>query len=172
MTEQTRGVDAWKAHTSAFDRVQAVASTVSQPRSASYIASEAFVAENTARNHLERLVTLHVLVKTEQDGGARYAPDPLHTRLQTIRELLAEYDRDGLIQLKAELQTQIEEWQSEYDVSSPAELRTLAAETTTETETRAIRRTANDWDLLKYRLDIVEESIERYETYNRDPVSV
>jgi hypothetical protein len=169
MSEQTSaGVKAWKEHTTAFDRVQSVATTVSQPRSASYIADEAHVAENTARNHLERLVNLNVLLKSDGDDGARYAPDPLHTRLQTLRDLLETHDRDGLIELKAELQAQIEDWEAEYGVASPDDLRTRAAASDTASRTRELKRTANEWDLTRYRLSILEDAIENYATYTQD----
>jgi hypothetical protein len=129
MTDETPGIEAWKEHTTAFDRVQSVAATLSEPRPASYIADEAHVAENTARAHLERLVTLNVLLNTEHEDGALYSPDPLHTRIQTLRDLLEEHDRDGLIRLKVELQSKLEDWEDDYSVASPEELRTRAAVT-------------------------------------------
>lgn len=173
MAEQTPGVDAWKEHTTAFDRVQSVATTVSQPRGAAYIAEEAHVAENTARSHLKRLVNLNVLLKTERDDGDRYAPDPLHTRIQTLRDLLDEHDRSGLLELKATLQSQIEDWQTEYGVESPDALRTQAAETDTAAQTRDRKQTARDWDLARYRLSILDNAIENYATYTQDfPASV
>jgi hypothetical protein len=168
MTNQTPGVEAWKEHTTAFDRVQSVATTVSQPRSASYIADGAHVAENTARDHLERLVNLNVLLKTEHDDGALYSPDPLHTRIQTLRDLLEEHDRDGLIELKIELQSQIEEWEAEYSVTSPHELRARTAETDTASQTRELKKTARDWELALYRLSVLEDAIENYATYTND----
>lgn len=168
MAESPPGVEAWKEHTSAFDRVHAIASTVSQPRPASYIADEAHVAENTARNHLERLVDLNILLKSDQDGTTLYSPDPLHTRMQTLRELLEQHDRDELIELKANLQSQITEWRDEYGVDSPDDLRARAADTDTPAQTRKIRTTASDWELVEYRLSIVEDAIENYSTYEQD----
>jgi len=162
------GVEAWKEQTTAFDRIQSVASAVSQPQPASHIAAEAHVAENTARDHLERLVELNILLKSNQDGTALYAPDPLHTRVQMLRDLLEEHDRDGLIQLKTSLQSQTEDWQSQYDVEAPSELRDRAAETETASQTREIRNTASDWELVLYRLSIVEDAIENYNTYSED----
>jgi hypothetical protein len=168
VTEPEPGVDAWKEQTSAFDRVQSIATAVTRPRSVAYIAAEAHVAENTARDHLERLVDLNVLLEHDRDGARLYEPDPLHTRLQTLRDLLAEHDRDGLIQLKAELQSRIEGWHDEYGADSPADLRRQAAESETAAQTRDLRNTANDWDLLQYRLAIVEDAIENYGEYDRD----
>lgn len=160
-----RGVETWKEHTSAFDRVRSVAQTVTEPRSAAWIAEQAAVSENTTRGHLDRLVEMNVLRAFDATAPTTYEPDPLHTRLQTLRDLLEQYDHDGLIALKRDLQAQIEEWQQEYDVSSPTELRTLAADADSAAETMDIRRTAEDWELTAYRLDIVEEGIENYTSY-------
>jgi Fic family protein len=122
--------------------VRSVAQTVSEPRSASWIAEEAAVSENTARGHLQRLVEMNVL-RSFEDGTTTYAPDPLHTRMQTLRELIDEYDHDGLLDLKADLQAEIETWQDEYGVEDPDELRALGAETETQAETTTIRTTAS-----------------------------
>lgn len=149
----------WIEQTSAFDRVQSVATAVSEPRPASYIAEEAHVAENTARKHLERLVNLTVLIRDERNGETVYSPDPLHTRIQIIRELLQENDCDDLNQLKSELQSEIETWKTKHNVNSPSELRALASETETAAETAEIRKTANDWELIQFRLSVVEEAI-------------
>jgi hypothetical protein len=97
-----------------------------EPKSVSYITEEAHVTENTARDHLERLVELNVLLGSESSGTALYSPDPLHVRLQTLRELLEEHDRDGLIELKADLQVEIEERSEEYGVDSPDALRSYS----------------------------------------------
>lgn len=168
MTGDAPGVEAWKEHTSAFDRVRSVAETVSQPRSASSIAAEAHVAENTARDHLERLVDMNVLLKRDRDGTVLYAPDPLHTRMQLLRDLLDSHSHDELVQLKADLQDRIETWRDEYPAESPDELRERAAGAETAAETRDIRRIANDWELVRYRLNVVEDAIENYATYTRD----
>lgn len=160
MTDQTPGAEAWKEHTTAFDRVQSVATTVSKPRLASYIADEAHVAENTARDHLEQLVELNVLQKTERDNGALYSPDPLHTRTQTLRDLFEKHDRKGLIDLKNKLQSQIEDWQADYSADSPDDLRARTAETDTASQTRELKKAASRWELALYRLSVLEDAIE------------
>lgn len=167
MTDDAPGVDAWVEQTSAFDRVRSVAATLSHPRPVSYIASEAHVAENTARSHLDRLVDMNVLLKDDQGGTAVYAPDPLHVRMQTLRDLLDEHDHDGLLELKTELQEQVAAWRDENDVDSPVALRERAAESADAAETRRIREIASDWELVEYRLGIVEDAIENYTTYRR-----
>lgn len=129
---------------------------------------KAHVAENTAQDHLERLVDLNVLLKSDQEGTTLYSPDPLYIRMQALRNLLEQYDRDALIQLKAELQSKIEGWRDEYGVDSPAALRERAASTETAAQIREIRKTASDWEFVGYRLSIVEDAIGNYTTYNLD----
>jgi hypothetical protein len=168
MTETDPGIEAWKEHTSAFDRVRSVAEAVSQPQSASSIADEALVAENTARSHLERLVEMNMLLKTDSEGAALYTPDPLYVRVRTLRDLLEEYDHDGLIGFKEDLQGRIKTWRDEYDVDAPETLRERAAEAEQVEQTSEIRTAASEWELTRYRLSIVEDAIENYTTYSRD----
>lgn len=158
--------EGWKKNTSPFDRVWTVSSTLSHPRKVSYIADEASVAENTARTHLDRLVDMNILVTSDREGTTAYGPDPLYTRTQTLRELL-EQDYDELAQLKAELQARIKEWRDEYNSDSPDELREHAADIDTVADKRDVRKTASEWELVAYRLSIVEEAIENYAPYSR-----
>jgi predicted ArsR family transcriptional regulator len=155
----------WKDHQSAFDRVRSVAVTVSEPRSVAWIADQAHVAENTARDHLQRLVEMNVLQTVTGETATQYRPDPIYTRLQALRDLLDGRDRDDLLALRADLQEQVEAWQTEYDAGSPRDLREQAAHAETAAETRAMRQTANDWDIIAYRLRLVEDAIEHYTSY-------
>lgn len=159
------GIEAWKAQTSAFDRVRSIAVTLDQPQSADWIAETAQVAGNTARDHLERLVEMNVLQTVSTDGATCYRPDPLYTRMRALRDLLDERDRDELIKLRADLQEQIESWRESFDVTSLAELRARAAHAETATETRELRQAANDWNIVRYRLQLVEDAIDHYPDY-------
>lgn len=163
----TSGDAAWKEHTSAFDRVRSVALSLSEPRSAGWVADEALVAENTARRHLERLADLHVLATDTTGSAVTYYPDPVYVRIRDLRELVGEYDRDELTELAADLKADIESWEEEYDVTSPDELRsTAAAEGTSANEAMERRRAASDWELTKYRLSLIEDALSRYDEYS------
>lgn len=153
------GIDRWTDHQSAFDRVRAVARTVTQPRSASWIADHAHVTEPTAQTHLQQLVDLTVLQPTHDDP-TRYVPDPLYTRFQAIRDLLDEHDREELHHLRTTIRDQLDTIQSNYDASSPDALREHAAHTETASDTRTLRDAANEWDTLRYRHTLVETALE------------
>lgn len=159
------GAELWKEHQSAFDRVRAVAVTVSEPQSADWVAEQAHVAGNTARDHLQRLVEMNVLRTATGGTATQYEPDPLYTRMQALRDLLDNRTRDDLLELRGDLQEQVEEWQAEYGVDSSNELRERAAHANTSETTREMRRTANDWDIIAYRLQLVEDAIEHYSDY-------
>lgn len=160
-----RGVESWKEHTTPFERVRDVSLTVSEPRSAAHIAEEAAVSMETARRHLDSLVELTVVLKHDDADEPVYGPDPLYTRLQTARELLDAHDHPGLIELRDNLQAQIETWRDEHDVASPDALRECAAETDSVAETQDIRQTASEWELVEYRLDIATDVINDYAAY-------
>lgn len=164
------GDEAWKAHTSSFDRVQSVALTVSEPRPAAWIAEEALVAENTARRHLQRLAALNVLTADAGGSATTYYPDPVYVRTREVRALVDEHDRDGLAKLAAELTADVEAWRDEFDADSPDAVRAQAAdESVSAEESREGRRVASDWEHARYRLSLVEDALERYGEYTNRP---
>lgn len=170
MTDEA-GLDDWVEETTAFDRVHSIATTVSEPQPVSYIADEAHVAENTARDHIERLVDMSILLKFDHGGTSKYAPDPLHLRAELLRELLDEHDHDGLIELKETLLTHLDNWEDEYGVEEPDDLRELASETDDIETIQNLRKTASEWEHVEYRLHVVDDAIKNYDTYTRDNIA-
>lgn len=165
MADPDRGVEAWKEHTTAFDRVRSIAQALDQPRTAKYVATEAVVAETTAHDHLERLAEMNVVRTVASEDATLYEPDPLYTRFRALRRLIDEHDHEALLELKADLQQEIDEIRSQYDVDSPSTLRERAAETETAARTRTLLEDASDWDLSQYHLSIVEDAISNYSEY-------
>ncbi|QZP38225.1 winged helix-turn-helix domain-containing protein [Halobaculum magnesiiphilum] len=171
--DESEWVRTWKANASAFDRVKSVTMTLSEPQPVSWIAEEAAVSPNTARDHLRRLIDLGVVTATETAGTRHYFPDPLYTRLRDVRELLQDTTREELSEQAAELKTDIAAWKREYDVDSPAALREQAASDGVSAEEAYERtRVASDWDLARYRLSLVQDAIENYDLWTADPSSL
>lgn len=170
---ERRRVQTWKKHASAFDRVKSVTMTLTEPRPAPWIAEEAAVSPNTARDHLGRLIELGVVTATEPDGTRHYYPDPLYTRLRDVRELLEETTKRELSERAADLKSDIAAWEAEYDADSPDELRERAAAADTAAEQAyELVQTASDWELARYRLSLVQDAIENYDTWLSDSSSV
>ncbi len=166
-------VGTWKEHASAFDRVKSVTMTLSEPRSAPWIAEEAVVSPNTARDHLHRLVDLSVVTVTENDGTRRYYPDPLYTRLRDVRELLQERTKQEISENAAELKNEIAAWKAGYNADSPDTLRERAAvDDVSAEEAYEFVQIASDWELARYRLSLVQDAIKNYDTWTSDPSSI
>lgn len=167
---EASGDGAWKEHTSGFDRIQSIALSVSEPRTAAWIAGEALVAENTARRHLQRLAALNVLTADSAGGATTYYPDPVYVRTREVRALVDERDRDELVALATDLKEDVEAWRSEFDASTPDEVRVGATdETLSAAETGERRRVASDWEHARYRLSLVEDALERYGEFTDRP---
>lgn len=171
--DEPEWIGTWKEHASAFDRVKSVTMTLSEPQPAPWIAEEAAVSPNTTRDHLRRLIDLGVVTVTENDGTRHYYPDPLYTRLRDVRELLRETTKQELSEQAADLKNDIAAWKTEYDADSPDVLRERAAADDVSAE-RAYEfvRIASDWELARYRLSLVQDAIENYDTWTSDPSSL
>lgn len=160
----------WKENASAFDRVRSVAMTVSEPRTATWLAQRADVAETTARDHLGRLVEIGMLVTDDEAGATTYAPDPGYVRFRELRELVAEHSDAELADFAADLKEELEALRVEYDVESPRTLRERAvAADVPATETRELLQAASDWEHYRYRHSLLEEAVERYDEYTGQP---
>lgn len=134
-------VDSWTDSMTARERVESIATTLSEPRTANWVAEQAEVKWDTAKKHLEDLADSSLLLVTE-DG--KYVPDPTRAYFDQLRDLILTNDRE---ELRAELEAiaeRIDDWQATYDVASPEELEaTLADELSPEDVTerrRALRR--------------------------------
>lgn len=109
--------------TTGADRVRMVARQLTEPRTANWIASEADWSYEPTKRVLERLVDNGVIRRTDEGRHTTYRPD---YRQQAMHEAMALCDdADSVEQLTDRLsgiKTQIQEWKSTCDVSSPNEL--------------------------------------------------
>ncbi|MFB6242689.1 MAG: hypothetical protein ABEH80_01200 [Halobaculum sp.] len=137
----------WPEEMESRERVESVAETLRQPRSAQWVAQRANVAPKTARKYLSQFVERGALT-TEQSSGSRatlYKPDPERKMLDHVLEL-AERSTAELTTLRTEIADEIEAWQTEFDVDSPTELRLTIDESLTAAERRRRERVAHRWE--------------------------
>jgi hypothetical protein len=168
--DQPTGVDRWIESTTAFDRVRSVAFALQRPRSAREVSERAHVAEKTARDHLERLAEMDALLKGTDRGPTTYYPDPGYVRFREVRTLAREHDRDELVEQVAALKREIEGWQSEYGVETPAELRASVADVgVPEAEVYERQSIADDWELSEHRLELLREALGQYDRLTARP---
>ena len=164
------GIERWIEATSAFDRVRSVAFALQQPESAREVAEQAHVSEKTARDHLERLVEMDAVLKRTDHGPTTYYPDPGYVRYREVRSLAREHDREELVEQVAVIKREIDGWQSEYEVETPAEVRASTADVGVyEAEVYERQSVADDWELSEHRLDLLREALAGYDRLTAQP---
>lgn len=136
-------MESWTESTTAQERVETIATTLSQPRTANWVAEQAEVKWDTAKKYLDDLVESGELLETE---SGEYVPDPTRAYFDRLRELILTNDKESLRGELESIAERIDEWKRRYDVESRAELeRTLAADLDAET-VRERRRVVRRWE--------------------------
>lgn len=131
MTEDDTGVDAWIEATTPLERVRAISQTLTEPRSAAWIADKSCVSEDTARSYLDQLVDTGLLIQHDCERVSKYSPNHSHIRAQSIKDLLDEHNRTELVRLRDDLRVQTKHIEGE------------------------------ERELLEYRIGLVEDAIEQ-----------
>lgn len=172
MGDAPSGVDKWKQETKGIERVIDVVLTVEEPRTAGWVAGEAHVSEQTAREHLQLVADLGVITASTVSGVTKYHPDPSWLRFQELAQLTERYDRDELLDQVEQLKGRIESAESQFGVDSPDELRAKAADAdTTVDEVKEFRTAASEWESAIHDLQIRQQALERYDEFHRPAVT-
>ena len=158
----------WAESVSAADRVRSVATTLSEPRTANWIAGEAEVAHETASKYLDQLVADGKLETSEAGGKTVYRPDPVGQYLAEMHRLYADHTADELADCLTEITDQLRRWQDAYDIETPNELRAAIGETTDAATADEYRRVATEWEQLQYRQSLVEDTLRLYDRFADD----
>lgn len=166
-------IRSWDDDLTARERVRLVARSLSEPRTASWVADEAAVAHGTAKKYLGQLVDEHEVVESDLGGTLTYYPDRITQYLEEVRELFEEHSEEELTESLAAMKDQLREWREEFDVESPNELRASIGEADFGPEAEARRREiASEWDHLRYRIEVVADTLslyDRFDEHRRQP---
>src|SRR6056297_3753019 len=110
--------------TTGEDRVRMVARQLSEPRTANWIASAAGWSHEATKRVLERLVDDGILHSDDSGTHTTYYPD---YRRQAMQEAMRLRDSgqtvEELTDRLADMQAQIRDWEDEFDVETPNQLR-------------------------------------------------
>jgi len=151
--------------TTGEDRVRMAVRQLSEPRTANWIASEAGWSHEPTKRVLERLVDDVILYRDDSGTHTTYYPD---YRRQAMQEAMRLRDSDHTVEeltdRLAEMKTQIRDWEEEFGVESPNQLRgTLADESIDAAEEDRRREIAREWEHLQRRLQIVGFAIREWD---------
>lgn len=150
----------WPDDWDAQQRVESIVGSLTDPQTANWVAERAGVDPKTGRKYLERLVEYGQLERrhSEDRGAVLYAPDPERQTLDRVREL-AERDPDEIAALRADLADEIDDWQAEFGVDTPDELRNSIDGTLDAEERRHRRRVAYEWEANESTLSLLEVAL-------------
>lgn len=154
-----------QSQTTGEDRVRMIARQLTEPRTANWIASEAEWSHEPTKRVLERLVDDGTLHRDTAGAHTTYATDYRRQAMQEAMRLRdGEYSVEELTDRLAEMKAQIREWEDEFDVESPNQLRATIADGDLSAEEENYRReVARDWDHLQRRIRIVGFAIREWE---------
>lgn len=153
-------VESWVESMTARDRVAAIATTLSEPRTTHWIADQADVTWDTANKHLDDLVESGELLVTSND---EYVPDPTRAYFDQLRELVLTNDKEALRGELEAIAERIEEWQTTYNVDSPAELESTLADELPPEEISARRQALRRWENSLRSRDTIETALRVYD---------
>lgn len=153
-------VESWTESMTARERVETIATTLSEPRTANWIAEQADVKWDTAKKHLDNLAETGVILVTEDDT---YVPDPTQAYFDHLRELILTNDR---AELRGELEAiadRIEDWKTTYEVDSPEDLEATLADDLSADEIRERRQALRRWENSLRSRDTIQTALQLYD---------
>lgn len=154
----------WKEDRPARGRVRRIARTVTDPVSANWVAEQADVGWQTARDELDQLADRGVLRRLDRDGDVRYVPDFTRQYTERVRELALSFSREELRAEVVEAKAEIEELQSTYDVETRAELEaSLGDEAVSAAAARERQQALREWEEIADELALVEHALRLYD---------
>jgi ASC-1-like (ASCH) protein len=145
------------------ERIRAAARTLRTPRTASWVAEETDASVKTAQKYLDQLVADNVLRKIEQGDQTLYCVDQLMATYREVATLQREHDREELTESLESMRAKISDWQAEYDVATPGELRGTIAEMDDPEEISERRDIASEWEHLADRVPVVRAALNEYD---------
>ncbi|MDB9281752.1 hypothetical protein PN416_18100 [Halorubrum ezzemoulense] len=151
--------------TTGEDRVRMTARQLSEPRTANWIASEADWSHEPTKRVLERLVDDGILHRDESGTHTTYYPDyRRQAMLEAMRLRDSGHTVEELTDRLADMKTQIRDWEDEFGVESPNQLRgTLADESLDADEEDRRREIAREWEHLQQRIQVIGFAIREWD---------
>lgn len=154
----------WKDELSPRERVRQIAETVTDPVSPNWVADQADVGWQTAKDELDQLADRGDLRAVDQDGDVRYVPDFTRLYTERIRELVLSFSREELREELVRAKEDIQDIQSEFGVESRSELETsLGDEGVSASEARNRQQSLREWDNIADELQLLEHALSLYD---------
>ena len=168
------GIDPWTEGLKTRERIQRIATSLTQPRSVNWIKDQADVSSwDTTKDELERLAEFGQIRAVEKgDGDVMYAPNYERRYVEQLLELLDRYDREELREEMAEIQERIDGWKDEYGVDSKEELELSLSEEMDSEEIRERNAVLRRWERAESNKKLLSQALVLYEDVQEAPEQV
>jgi len=154
----------WKEDLAPRERVRHIVETVTDPVSANWVAEQADVGWQTAKDELEQLATRGTLRRVDTDGGVRYVPDFTRLYTERIRELALSVPREELREELVQAKEAIRAIRSAYEVESRDELEaSLGDDDISAAEARDRKQSLREWEEVADELQLLEHALSLYD---------
>ena len=154
----------WKDEFSPRDRVRHIVETVTDPVSANWVAEQADVGWQTAKDELEQLATRGTLRRVDTEGSVRYVPDFTRLYTERIRELALSMSREELREELVQAKEELQAIRSAYGVESRDELEaSLSDNDISAVEARDRKQSLREWEEVADELQLLEHALSLYE---------
>jgi len=151
--------------TTGEDRVRMVARQLSEPQTANWIADEAGWSHEPTKRVLGRLVDDGILHRDTSGTHTTYYPDYRRRAMQEaicLRD--SEHTVEELTDRLADMKAQVRDWEAEFGVESPNQLRGTLADGAVNADDEGRRREiAREWEHLQRRIEIVGFAIREWD---------
>jgi predicted ArsR family transcriptional regulator len=156
-TALTEEREDWTNSQDTQERIRAVITGLQEPATAATIAERAACSPNAARKHLDAFVTLGVIRKRENSRGARYVRNDAYFRWRRANELAENHTVEELLDAVADLETQAEQFQQQFDAPTPEDVDLPEEATHAELEDRL--ESLSVWETIREAIDRHKEAI-------------
>ena len=164
MTYERLAMPDWKDDLSPRERVRQIVETVIDPASANWVAEQADVGWQTAKDELDQLAERGDLRRVDQGDDVRYVPDFTRLYTERIRELALSFSREDLRREIVQAKEEIQAIQSEYKVESRDELEaSLSDEDVSAAEARNRQQSLREWEEVAGELQLLEHALSLYD---------
>ena len=154
----------WKDEFSPRERVRHIVETVTDPVSANWVAEQADVGWQTAKDELEQLATRGTLRRVDTEGSVRYVPDFTRLYTERIRELALSMSREELREELVQAKEELQAIRSAYGIESRDELEaSLSDDDVSAAEARDRKQSLREWEEVADELQLLEHALSLYE---------
>lgn len=153
-------VESWTESTTARERVETIATTMTEPRSPNWVAAQADVEWDTAKKHLENLRESGLILLTTDE---EYVPDPTRAYFDRLRDLILDHTKRELREELTSLAERIDVWKERYEVESPEELEASLAMDLPGEDVRERQRALRQWENSLESRDRIRRALELYD---------